>query len=94
MSYYERDLDYDEACHLKEQRDFQRYYNTPLEVDGVWFASLADYDQCLRLKALEESRCQKMTIDLKALIQEMVRDEKIEKMFADIEQFPVLEKKH
>lgn len=90
MSYYESELDYDSACFLKEQRDYQRYYNRPLEVDGVWFSSLAEYETYHRLKDMEEARKQKMTIDLKLLIQEMVRDEKIEKMFASLDEFPSL----
>ena len=92
MSYYERDLDYDVACHMKEQRDYQRYYNTPLEVDGMWFASVADYEQYYRIKAQKETRCQKMTIELKALIKEMVLEEKVEQMFANLDEFPPLSK--
>lgn len=88
MPYYESEPDYDTACFLKEQRDYRRYYNTPLEVDGVWFSSLADYDEYLRLKEKEKVRLQKMTIDLKALIQDMVNEEKIDKMFAT--EFPEL----
>lgn len=87
MSYSD---DYDVACHMKEQRDFQRYYNTPLEVDGVWFASVADYEQYFRLKAAEEARCQKMTIELKLIIKQWVLEEEVEKMVADTDQFPPL----
>lgn len=65
----------------ESDRDYRLYYNTPLEVDGVWFSSLADYDVFLRLKEKEKVRLQKMTIDLKAFIQAMVNDEKIEKLF-------------
>ncbi len=90
MSCYESDYDYDTACFLKEQRDYQRYYNRPLEVDGVWFSCLAEYETYIRLKDMEEARLQKMTIDLKALIRDMVRDEKIEKMFASLDEFPTL----
>jgi hypothetical protein len=89
MSYSD---DYDVACHMKEQRDFQRYYNTPLEVGGVWFASVADYETYFRLKAAEEARCQKMTIDLKALIKQMVLDETVEKLIVSMEEFPPLHK--
>ena len=77
---------------MKEQRDFQRYYNTPLEVDGVWFASCADYECYFRLKAEEEARCEKMTIDLKALIKQMVLDETVEKLVASMDEFPPLQK--
>ena len=73
---------------MKEQRDYQRYYNTPLEVGGVWFSSLADYEEFLRLQENEKVRLQKMTIALKSLIQQMVIEEKIEKMFAT--EFPEL----
>ena len=90
MSYYESELDYDSACFLKEQRDYQRYYNTPLEVDGVWFASVADYETYHRLKDMEEARKQKMTIDLKALIRDMVRDETVEKLVQSLDEFPTL----
>ncbi len=93
MSCFERDLDYDEACHLKEQRDFQRYYNTPLEVDGMWFASVADYEVYHRLKMAEEARCQKMTIELKTMIKQWVLEEQVEKMVACIDQFPPLQKR-
>lgn len=84
MSYYESDTE----RFLNEQRDYDRYYNTPLQVDGVWFSSLADYEALLRLEEKEKVRLQKMTIELKALIREMVNDEKIEKMFAT--EFPEL----
>jgi hypothetical protein len=88
MPYYESDYDYDTECFMKEQRDYQRYYNTPLEVGGVWFSSLADYEEFLRLQENEKVRLQKMTIALKSLIQQMVIEEKIEKMFAT--EFPEL----
>lgn len=66
MSYYEYERD---------------YYNTPLQIDGVWFSSLADYDAFLRMQEREKVQLQKMTIDLKAVIQGMLNDEKIEKIF-------------
>jgi hypothetical protein len=91
MPYYESELDYDSACFLKEQRDYQRYYNTPLEVEGVWFASLADYETYIRLKEAEEARLEKMTIDLKMIIKQMARDEKIEQMFDSLKEFPTLQ---
>jgi hypothetical protein len=81
MSYY----DYDAICHLNEQRAYQRYYNTPLEVDGVWFACLADYQDFHHLKM---ARLQKMTVDLKTFIRQMV----VEKMCSSLEQFPPLTK--
>ena len=65
MSHY----DYDAICHLKEQRAYQRYYNTPVEVHGMWFACLADYEHFHRVKT---ERLQKMTADLKAFIRQMV----------------------
>ena len=89
MSYSD---DYDVACHMKEQRDYQRYYNTPLEVDGVWFACVADYEAYHRLKSMEEARCQKMTIDLKLIIKQWVLEEEVEKMVASIDEFPPLKK--
>jgi len=95
MSCYDSDYDYDTACFLKEQRDYQRYYNTPVEAEGILFPSLADYDRYLYLKEKENVRLQKMTIDLKALIQNMVNDEKIEKMYANMDvNFPALGNKN
>lgn len=93
MPYYESELDYDSASAMKEQRDYNRYYNVPVEIDGILFSSLADYDEYLRLKEKEHVRLQKMTIDLKSLIQEMVNEEKIEKMYANMDaNFPALGK--
>jgi len=74
MDYYESNLDYDEECHLKEQRDFQRYYNTPMEVDGIWFASVAQFEECYELMEMEKARCKKMSIELMAFIKQMVID--------------------
>jgi hypothetical protein len=86
MSYY----DYDAICHLKEQREYQRYYNTPLEADGMWFACLADYEQFHHLKMEHEERLQKMTDDLKAFIKQMLVDADIKKMCESPEEFPPL----
>lgn len=88
MPYYDSELDYDSAGAMKEQRDYHRYYNTPLEVDGIWFSSLADYDEYIRLKEKETVRLQKMSIELMSIIKEWVHDEKIETMFAN--EFPSL----
>ena len=90
MSFY----DYDSICFLKEQRDYQLYYNTPVEAEGILFPSLADYDQYLRLMEVKKVRLQKMTIDLKALIQDMVNEKKIYDMYANMDlNFPALGKK-
>ena len=88
MSYY----DYDAMCHLNEQRAYQRYYNTPLEVHGTWFACVADYEQFHRLKMEHEVLLQKMTVDLKAFIRQMVVENAVEKMCSSLEQFPPLTK--
>jgi hypothetical protein len=69
-------MDYDEECHLKEQRNFQRYYNTPMEVDGIWFASVAQFEECYRIKEMEDARCKRMSIELMAFIKQMVIDAK------------------
>lgn len=91
MSFY----DYDSICFLKEQRDYQRYYNTPVEAEGILFPSLADYDQYLRIMENKKVRLQKMTIDLKALIQGMVNEKKIYDMYANMDlNFPALGKKN
>ena len=93
MSCYDSDYDYDTVCFLKEQRDYQLYYNTPVEAEGILFPSLADYDEYLRLMELKKVRLQKMTIDLKAIIQGMVNEVKIERMYADMDaNFPALGK--
>jgi hypothetical protein len=90
MSFY----DYDSICFLKEQRDYQLYYNTPVEAEGILFPSLADYDQYLRLMEVKKVRLEKMTIDLKALIQDMVNEKKIYDMYANMDlNFPALGKK-
>ena len=86
MSYY----DYDAICHLKEQREYQRYHNTPLEADGMWFASLAEYAEYHRLKVEHEERLQKMTVDLKTFIKHMLLDAEIERMSKSLEEFPPL----
>lgn len=93
MPYYESELDGEAAAFQKEQRDFQRYYNTPLEVDGVWFACVSDYEAYFRLKEMEEARCRKMSVELMSIIKQWVIEEKVEKMVDSLEQFPVLGKK-
>ena len=57
------------------------YYNNPVIVGGVWARSLADYDMYIRVIDKEKARVDKMTIDLKMFIKDMVRDEMIEKLF-------------
>jgi hypothetical protein len=69
MPYSEHNYDYDTECFLKEQRDYQKYYNTPFELNGRWYASLSDYEVELQAKLA------KMTIELKLIIQEMVLTE-------------------
>ena len=76
MDYYESNLDYDEECHLKEQRDYQRYYNTPMEVDGIWFASVAQFEECYELMEMEKARCKRMSVELMSFIKQMVADAK------------------
>ena len=93
MSYYDSELDYDSAAFLKEQRDFQRYYNTPLEVDGMWFACVADYEAYYRKKSEEEALCKKMSVELMSIVKQWQLDEKVEKMVNSLDQFPLLEKK-
>jgi len=66
MPYSEPNYDYDTECFLNEQREYQRYYNTPFELNGLWYTSLADYEADLHAKL------DKMTIDLKLIIQQMV----------------------
>jgi hypothetical protein len=85
-------MDYDVACHLKEQRDFQRYHNTPLEVNGMWFASLAEFEQWFNVKEMERVRCKKLTIDLMSLVRQMTIDSTIKKMVASSDEFPPLKK--
>jgi hypothetical protein len=84
------DYDYDTACHLKEQRDFQRYYNTPFEAHGMWFASLAEYAEYYRVKVEHEERLQKLTNDLKTFIKHMLLDADIERMRDSLDEFPPL----
>jgi len=93
MTYYDAELDYDTVCFMKEQRHFQRYHNTPVEVDGRWFASVAQYEEYYCLKSAEEARLQQMTIRLKNLIADMVFSEKIKKIVASSEEFPPLPSK-
>ena len=94
MYFSETNYDYDTECFLKEQRDYQRYYNTPLEVDDIWFSSLAEYDVYIRIKQHRDNYLQKLTIDLKTLIQDMVHCQKIKKMYDDLDSnFPQLIRK-
>ena len=77
MSHYEPNV-------FEEELDYKRYYSAPLEVGGILFGSLADFDTFLRLKENEAVRLQKMTIDLRALIQRMANEQKIERMYAEM----------
>jgi hypothetical protein len=87
MPYSEPDYDYDTECFLTEQRNYQKYYNTPFELDGVWYASLSHYEMELQAK---EMKLAKMTIELKLIIQEMVLTEMYRNMDRD---FPALKSK-
>lgn len=64
--------------------DAAYYYSTPVEVDGVVYPSVADYELFCRLNNAEEARCQKLTADLKLLIKQMVLDEKIERLAMEV----------
>ena len=57
------------------------YYTTPIVIDGVWAKSLADYEMYVRVTDREQARLDKMTIDLKMFIKDMVREETIERIF-------------
>jgi hypothetical protein len=81
------DYDYDTECFLTEQRNYQKYYNTPFELDGVWYASLSEYEVKLQAKEMELA---KMTIELKLIIQEMVLTEMYRNMDRE---FPALKSK-
>jgi hypothetical protein len=81
------DYDYDTECFLTEQRNYQKYYNTPFELDGMWYASLSEYEVKLRAKEMELA---KMTIELKLIIQEMVFAEMYRNMDRE---FPALKSK-
>ena len=81
------DYDYDTECFLTEQRNYQKYYNTPFELDGMWYASLSEYEVKLRAK---EMKLAKMTIELKLIIQEMVLTEMYRNMDRE---FPALKSK-
>jgi len=81
------DYDYDTECFLTEQRNYQKYYNTPFELDGTWYASLSEYEVKLRAKEMELA---KMTIELKLIIQEMVLTEMYRNMDRE---FPALKSK-
>ena len=87
MSFSEPAHDYDTECFLTEQRNFQKYYNTPFELDGVWYASLSNYEVELEAK---EIKLAKMTIELKLIIQEMVFTEMYRNMDTE---FPALKSK-
>jgi hypothetical protein len=87
MAFSEPAHDYDTECFLTEQRNYQKYYNTPFELDGVWYASLSEYEVKLRAK---EMKLAKMTIELKLIIQEMVLTEMYRNMDRE---FPALKSK-
>jgi hypothetical protein len=92
MDYYESNLEYDEQGHLNEQRDFQKYYNTPMEVDGIWFASIAQFEECYRIKEMEDARCKRMSVDLMSFIKQMLLDAKVKEMVNSLDEFPPLKK--
>ena len=81
------DYDYDTECFLTEQRNYQKYYNTPFELGGVWYASLSEYEVKQQAKEMELA---KMTIELKLIIQEMVLTEMYRNMDRE---FPALKSK-
>lgn len=85
-------LSYDEECHMKEQREYQRYYNTPVEVNGVLFACLADYDEYYRMKTMEEGRLAELTEGLMALVKMMAHEEEIRNFIVSVIEFPLLTK--
>jgi hypothetical protein len=87
MAFSEPAHDYDTECFLTEQRNFQKYYNTPFELDGTWYASLSHYEMELQAK---EMKLAKMTIELKLFIQEMVLTEMYRNMDRE---FPALKSK-
>jgi hypothetical protein len=87
MAYSEPAQDYDTECFLTEQRNYQKYYNTPFDLDGMWYASLSDYEVKLQAKELKLA---KMTIELKLIIQEMVFTEMYRNMDTE---FPRLKSK-
>jgi hypothetical protein len=87
MAFSEPAQDYDTECFLTEQRNFQKYYNTPFELDGIWYASLSYYEMELQAK---EKKLAKMTIELKLIIREMILTE----MYRNIDrEFPALKSK-
>jgi hypothetical protein len=87
MAFSEPAQDYDTECFLTEQRNYQKYYNTPFELDGIWYASLSEYEANLQAK---ETKLAKMTIELKLIIQEMVFAEMYRNMDTE---FPPLKSK-
>ena len=87
MAFSEPAHDYDTECFLTEQRNYQKYYNTPFELDGQWYASLSDYEAKLQA---HEMKLAKMTIELKLIIQEMVFTEMYRNMDTE---FPALKSK-
>lgn len=92
-SMWDNAYDFDAQCFMNEQREFQRRYNTPIEVDGVWFSCLADYENYIQLKQMEEARLEQMTVELKKLIEGMKIADRLQKMMESSIEFPALEKK-
>jgi hypothetical protein len=62
-----------------EQTDYTLYYETPIEVDGMAFPSLADYEEYHRLMLMEEARLNVLSIDLMKLIKGTAEQSKLQK---------------
>lgn len=88
---WDNDYDFDAYSFMKEQREYQRRYNTPIEVDGVWFSSVADYENYFELKQMEEAKLEKMTQELKKLITDMAEAARVEAMIKSKIEFPTID---
>lgn len=58
---------------VNEQRNYQKYHNTPIEVNGVWFVSLADYEAYYEWKTAHEIVVKK-NIDHTELVKSLKKD--------------------
>jgi hypothetical protein len=59
---------------VKEQRNYQKYHNTPVEVDGIWFVSLADYEAYYEWNANRQVIVKK-NIDHSELVKSLKKDD-------------------
>lgn len=59
---------------VNEQRNYQKYHNTPIEVDGVYFVSVADYEAYYEWKTTRNTVVKK-ELDHTELVKSLKKDD-------------------